>query len=69
MLLKRLYDDNESTVAPKRFKIGKTSENIRAWTWNGMEQEDVRNIGAGKMSECGKMSEKCGKHQKHQSVE
>ena len=50
-------------------KMGKTLENVRAWTWNGMEQEDFRNIGVGKASECGKMSEDCGKCWKCQSVE
>ena len=50
-------------------KMGKTSENIRAWTWNGMEQEDFGNVGVGKALECGKMSEDCGKHQKCQSAE
>ena len=65
MLLKRFHDDNEPIVALKRFRIyknGETSENVRAWTWNGMEQEDFRNVGVGKASECGKMSEDCGKH-------
>ena len=69
MLLKRFHDDNEPIVAPKRFCIYKTSEKIRAWTWNGMEQEDFRNIGVGKASECRKMLEDCGKHWKHRSVE
>ena len=50
-------------------KIGNTSEYIGAWTWNGMEQEDIGNIGVGKMSECEKMSEECGKHRKCWSVE
>ena len=45
MLLKRFHDDNESIVALKRFCIYKNRENIRAWTWNGMEQEDFGNIG------------------------
>ena len=69
MLLKRFHDDNESIVALKRFHNYKTSENIRAWTWNGMEKEDFGNIGVGKTSECGKMLEDCGKHQKHRSAE
>ena len=79
MLLKRFHDDNEPIVALKRFciykngknirKHQKTSENIGAWAWNGMEQEDFGNIGVGKALECGKMSEECGKHRKCQSVE
>ena len=34
-----------------------------------MEQEDFGNIRVGRTSECRKMSEDCGKHQKHQSAE
>ena len=45
------------------------SENIGAWTWNGMEQEDFGNVRVGKASECGKMLEDCGKHRKCRSME
>ena len=69
MLPKRFHDDNEPIVALKRFCIYKNRENIGAWTWNGMEQEDFRKVGVWRTSECGKMSEDCGKRWKHQSAE
>ena len=45
------------------------SENVGAWTWNGMEQEDFGNVRVGKASECGKMLEDCGKRRKCRSAE
>ena len=48
-------------------------ENVGAWIWNGMEQEDFGNVRVGKASECGRLWEmlemsECGIG-KHQSME